>query len=332
MIYLDQEKLDQFFKSVANGFATTPKEVLLFFVVLAVIISFLIIFYLVQRRGMHRKLLNQSARRYAELIDQHKLSGGEVKLIEGMAEFLPPEKQKYLLLTNQHLFNVYAGKLLAKKQVSESTLASARLKLGFRLEQPDEIPSSSAELPEGMPLHIIVPGRQGIRGRIAAQESRGLTLALENEGAALSVGTIVRIYFNNRVGIYSFASRIVNATRQEVTVQHAEEIKQYQRRNFYRRKMHLSVFVRSLYTGGRTYRSTLMDLGGGGASLGNPKSLFKVGDLLKLSFSSGAADFRVPAKVVRISRNATVLHVQFESITESARDRIIGSLYRITDL
>jgi len=26
---LDQEKLDQFFKAVASGFATTPKEVLL---------------------------------------------------------------------------------------------------------------------------------------------------------------------------------------------------------------------------------------------------------------------------------------------------------------
>jgi hypothetical protein len=69
MIYLDQEKLDQFFKSVANGFTATPKEVLLFFVVLAVVLSFLIIFYLVQRRGMHMKLLNQSAQRYAELID-----------------------------------------------------------------------------------------------------------------------------------------------------------------------------------------------------------------------------------------------------------------------
>jgi hypothetical protein len=247
MIYLDHEKLDQFFKSVAGGFATPPREVLLFFVMLAVILSFLIIFYLVQRRGMHRKLSRQSAERYAELIDQHKLSDAEVRLIEGLSEYLPAEKQKYLLLTNQHLFNGCAGKLQANEPVSESTLASTRLKLGFRVEQP-------------------------------------------------------------------------------------EEIKQYQRRNYYRRKTHLSVFVTPLHTGGETYRSTLLDLGGGGASLGNPQSLFKAGDLLELSFSSGASDFRLPAEVVRISRNASVLHVQFRSIAESARDRIIGSLYRITDL
>lgn len=139
MIYLDQEKLDQFFKSVASGFAAAPEEVLLFFVALAVILSFLIIFYLVQKRGMHRKLSSQSAERYAELIDQHKLSDAEVKLIEGLSEYLSADKQKYLLLTNQHLFNVCAGKLQAKKPVSESTLASARLKLGFRVEQPEEI-------------------------------------------------------------------------------------------------------------------------------------------------------------------------------------------------
>jgi hypothetical protein len=204
MIYLDQEKLDQFFKSVASGFTATPKEVLLFFVALAVILSFLIIFYLVQRRRMHRKLSSQSAERYAELIDQHKLSDAEVKLIEGLSEYLSADKQKYLLLTNQHLFNVCAGKLRAKRPVSESTLASARLKLGFRLAQSDEIPYST------------------------------------------------------------FSSRIVNSTRQAVTVQHSEEIKQYQRRNHYRRKTHLSV--------------------------------------------------------------------QFRFIAESARDRIIGSLYRITDL
>lgn len=37
MIFLDQEKIDQFFKSVANGFLRTPEEVLLFFAILAAV-------------------------------------------------------------------------------------------------------------------------------------------------------------------------------------------------------------------------------------------------------------------------------------------------------
>jgi hypothetical protein len=61
--------------------------------------------------------------------------------------------------------------------------------------------------------------------------------------------------------------------------------------------------------------------------LGNPQNHFKAGDLLELSFSSTASDFRIPAKVVRTSKDSSVLHVQFESIAESVRDRIIGSLY-----
>ena len=70
MIYLDPERLDQFFKSVANGFTTTPRQVLLFFIVLALILLFLVVSYLVQRRRIHSRLYRQSATKYAELIDR----------------------------------------------------------------------------------------------------------------------------------------------------------------------------------------------------------------------------------------------------------------------
>jgi c-di-GMP-binding flagellar brake protein YcgR len=332
MIYLDQERLDQFFQSVANGFATTPKEVLLFFIVLALILVFLVVFYLIQRRRIHGRLYSQSAGRYAELIGRHRLSGIEVQLIEAMSEYLPQEKQKYELLTNQHLFNLCAGKLQNRMKVSESTLASLRLKLGFRLEQPEESPSSSVELPVGMPVHLMVPGRERIRGTIAAQEPDGVIIAPIAEGAALSTGTAVGVYFKNQAGIYSFPSIILDASRRELTLRHSEEIRQYQRRNYYRRRVYLSVLVSPLQGRGKTYRSVLLELGGGGASLGNPEKLFETGDLLELTFSTMSSDFRVPVKVVRTSESASVLHVQFESIAESSRDRIIGSLNRITDL
>ena len=332
MIYLDPERLDQFFKSVANGFATTPRQVLFFFIVLALILLFLIVSYLVQRRRIHSRLYRQSATKYAELIDQHGLAGVEVQLIEAISEYLPQEKQKYELLTNQHLFNLCAGKLQSRMKVSEATLASLRLKLGFRLEQPEDSPSSSVELPVGMPVHLMVPGRERIRGTIAAQEPGGVVIASVAEGAVLSTGTAVRVYFKNQAGIYSFPSIVLDAGRQELTLQHSEEIKQYQRRNYYRRRMYLSVLVSPLHGSGKTYRSFLLELGGGGASLGNPEKLFETGDVLELAFSTKGSDFRFPARVVRTSQNASVMHVQFESIAESSRDRIIGSLNRITDL
>jgi hypothetical protein len=332
MIYLDQEKLDQFFKSVAGGFANTPGEVLLFFIVVALILSFLIVFYIVQRRRIHSRFYHQSAQKYAELIDRHGLSVAEVQLIEAMEEFLPLEKQKYELLTNQHLFNLCAGKLQSGMKVSESTLASLRLKLGFRMEQPEESPSSSVELPVGMPVHLFVPHRERIRGAIAAQEPAGVIVAPVAEAAALPTGTAVRVYFKNQAGIYSFPSIVLNAGRREITLRHSEEIKQYQRRNYFRRSVYLSVLLSPLNGSVKTHRSFLLELGGGGASLGNPEKLFETGDLLELNFSTRNSNFRFPARVVRTSKNGSVLHVQFESIDESSRDRIIGSLNRITDL
>jgi hypothetical protein len=259
MIYLDQERLDQFFKSVAGGFATTPREVLLFFIVIALFVSFLIVFYFIQRRRIHSRFYRQSAKKYAELIARHGLSGVEVQLIEAMGECLPKERQKVELLTDQHLFNLCAGKLQSRMKICESTLASLKLKLGFRVEQPEGSPSSGVELPVGKPA-------------------------------------------------------------------------QFQRRNYYRRSVYLSVLVSPLYGSVETYRSFLLELGGGGASLGNPEKLFGTGDVLELAFSTKSSDFRFPARVVRTSQNASVMHVQFESIAESSRDRIIGSLNRITDL
>jgi hypothetical protein len=332
MIYLDQEKLDQFFKSVANSFATTPTQVLVFFGVLALILAFLIIFYLIQRRHIHSRLYGQSARRYAELIDRHMLSGAEVELIEAMQEYLPHDKHKYELLSNQHLFNLCAGKLQNRKKVSESTLASLRLKLGFRLAQPEESPSSSVELPAGTPVYLLVPGRERIRGTIAAQEPGGVIVTPVEEKAAFSTGTAIRVYFKNQAGVFSFPSIILEAGRHELTLRHSEEIKQYQRRSYYRRRVYLSVLISPLHGGGKAYGTTLLDLGGGGASLGNPGKVFQTGDMLELTFSAMSSDFRIPARVVRTSGNASVLHVQFESIAESSRDRIIGSLHRITDL
>ena len=330
MIYLDQERLDQFFKSVSNGFATTPREVLLFFVVLALIIFFLVVFYLVQRRRIQSRFYRQSAKRYAELIDRHGLSDVEVQLVEAMEECLPQDNRKVELLANQHLFNLCAAKLQSRMKVSESTLASLRLKLGFRLEQPEESPSSSVELPVGTPVDLIVPGRERIRGTIAAQEPGGVVVAPVDGAAVLSTGTAVRVYFKNQAGIYSFPSIILEADR--LTLRHSEEIKQYQRRNYYRRSVYLSVLISPLHGSGKAYSSFMLEMGGGGASLGNPGKLFGTGDVLELAFSTKSSDFRFPARVVRTSQNGSVLHVQFEAIAESSRDRIIGSLNRITDL
>lgn len=328
MTILDQEKLNQFFKNVSAGFAATPEQILLFFGILAVILLFFVFFYIIQRRRVYRKLATRSAKVYKELIGRHNLSGSEVNLIERMAEFLPPEKKKYLLLTNQHLFTLCAAKLQAVEWISEPLLASLRLKLGFPAAGPEEIPSSSVELPPGRPVLVAAPGRRGVPGRISSRDSRGVTIELEGERPVLSSGTAVRIYFKNHTGIFSFSSSIVSAGGNVVTALHSEAIKRYQRRSYYRRKVFLSVFVRSLHSRAKPYRTTLLDLGGGGASLGNPRRLFTAGNVLELTLSSSASNFRVPARVVRTSKHASVLHVQFESIPESVRDRIIGSLYR----
>ena len=46
------------------------------------------------------------------------------------------------------------------------------------------------------------------------------------------------------------------------------------------------------------------------------------------SFSPGGERFTVPARVVRLSVDGKVMHVQFLRLSESARDRLIASLFK----
>ncbi len=75
--------------------------------------------------------------------------------------------------------------------------------------------------------------------------------------------------------------------------------------------------------------------GGGGASLRNPGEQFVPGDDLELILNPAgdgtparAGRINLTAEVVRVSRKAQVLHVRFDGLQESTRDRIIGALFK----
>ncbi len=76
-------------------------------------------------------------------------------------------------------------------------------------------------------------------------------------------------------------------------------------------------------------RSVFRDLGGGGASLANPQKAFRAGMDLELTFNpTGEDPLSIMAEAIRTSKGGKLVHVRFGSITDSMRDRIIGSLFR----
>jgi c-di-GMP-binding flagellar brake protein YcgR len=159
------------------------------------------------------------------------------------------------------------------------------------------------------------------------QEPDSLAVQLIEPGTSFHRGETVRIYFQNRAGLFSFDSKILSVEKQTIRLRHGEEIKRFQRRKYYRRRVSQPVGIRYPGSEEQPTLSTFYDLGGNGASLKNPGRRYSSGDAVELIFLAAGERFTLVAEVLRTSKNGDVLHVRFAPMRETTRDRIIGSLF-----
>jgi len=76
-------------------------------------------------------------------------------------------------------------------------------------------------------------------------------------------------------------------------------------------------------------RTTLLDLGGGGASITNSGGAFSENDQVELSFfTSPQRRVKLDAKVVRVTEGKGIAHLSFCDIRESTRDQIFRYLFK----
>lgn len=335
MIILDQQKLSDFFEGVSSGFQRRPLEALIVILLVLLFVGFLLAAYLIQRRKSRRLRARQARERYEQLAQKLGLTAQEQRLVERLAAYLKDSNFKHQLLQNPSTFNYCAGRLSESGEFPASDLAELRLKLGFRIQNPERIPAATSELPIGMPVLIVHQGREGVRragAAVHAQEPGSLVLSVAagSDASLPPAGKPVTVYFQTRSGLFSFASEVRSFHEGLLHLSHAEKIRRTQRRRYYRKKVNLRVEVRRTGAGTEepALASQLLDLGGEGASLRNPQKRFTAGNELELRFRLGGEPFVLSAEVLRVSRDAQVLHLRFVSLRESVRDRIIGSLFQ----
>jgi hypothetical protein len=330
MIIFDQEKLSAFFDKVSRGFEHSPLEMVLVIVSFLAFVALLIVIYRLQRRTVRRKQRRLAEGRYRQIAGKQGLTPSEEDLVGRMARYLKEPEKKYLILINQHTFNYCASRLRQREPVRAGAVAQLRNRLGFRLQGSEQIATSSAELPQGQGL-LLVGLRQGngpkAQGRVQEQAPSSLVVQLIEPSAPFRAGEPLRVYFQNRAGLFSFESRILAIHRGGLELEHGEGIKRIQRRKYYRRRIFQPVKVRPAGTEEQAELSNFYDLGGNGASLKNPGKRYKSGDALELSFMAAGERFSLVAEVLRSSKNGEVLHVRFAPMRESTRDRIIGALF-----
>jgi hypothetical protein len=338
VFYYDPRKVSEFLDSIARGFVTSPLQYVLFGAIILLVVAGLLVAYRVQRGRARRQEGRLELERFERLAGKLGLGGPEREALDRLAGGQLARKLR--LLTSPAAFNHAAARLEAALPgaPAESSLAELRLKLGFQARNPERAPSASSELPEGLPVLLLwsfAGARYRLAAEVGAQEAEALVLVCPPDAAMPALGSPVTVVFQNRAGVFSFRTRVRAAAAGGLRpaaggvlrLDQVEKLQRTQRRRYYRRRLRLPVQVQ-LREGEPPLASQLLDLGGDGASLVNPRRSLAAGDLAELAFRVGNESFRLTAEVLRVSRDGQLLHIRFHGLHDADRDRLLGTLFR----
>jgi hypothetical protein len=208
--------------------------------------------------------------------------------------------------------------------VSEDTVLALRVKLGF-YEQSKQGPiHSTAEIPPGTAVHLRVHGLGGYHGRVVDQKPDALLVEMDEDVEPFRTGVGVEASLQRPSGLYSFDTRVKDYRGYVVFLDHTATVRKTQKRNYFRKKLRRPVTVRKLYNGSDVVRSTLLDVGGGGASFELLGLDAEVGDEVQLiMYLEEELVISVQARIVRLSRNGRVGHAAFHELRPGEQDRIV---------
>ena len=322
-----QTRVGQFLTALANGFVQTRLEILLLFLFVIVLLLAFSLYFVAQKRAAYRMLASHSREMLEHRLGELDLDDEETALLGRLARYRERWDSEHALLVSHHVFDSCARKLRQSEGVSEARLNALRLKVGYRMTSPEDVPASSTELPEGSPLLVVAGTAFRLRGTLIAQGPGSMIVKLDPEASPPPKGIRLTLYFHNSAGIFSFPTRVTDVLEDAVHLEHSTDISHYQRRKYYRRKEFLPVFVKPASASASPRESFLLDLGGGGASLQAPRCSLRKGDLVEVSFSPRKGTFTLAARVLRASKGGKVIHVKFESLSETERNRIMSFLF-----
>jgi hypothetical protein len=325
---MDNQNVSDILRSISRGFVQSPEQRILFIVILAAFVLLIVLVYFLQELRAKARHFRNATEVYDHLTRQLGLSRSERGLADRLAGCCKPPDKKYLVLLSPHTFDACAEKLREREEVPEMTLAALRLKLDFSARRPEDVPASSSELPRGMRITLTQKGKPAMRARVSRQVPEALVIAVEEGSMLPDRGVPLTVYFQNQSGLFAFLTHVRTTSGRDVFLDHSETIKRSQRRKYYRRAVQLSASFARENNPERQLTTTILDLSGGGARIENPGVPVKAGDRLILTLRAGAEHITLAARVVRKSHRDEYLHLQFEGLSETVRDRLIGLVFR----
>lgn len=315
-------------QSIAEAFAVNPQEVLLANLVILAFLILLVFPSLIHAILSYLRQKTLAEKAYLGIVKELNLSPEELQILEKLVHYTQGGvREKHLLVLRSNVFNNAVKRLLGKEDVPAALLAALRMKLGFVQWGKEGPVHSTAELPKGLRLYILPKDGLEFYAQIVHQTPFALIVKKEDKERELPAHMAwVLVFFERINGIFSFSTMVKKVENGNIIhLAHAEKIIQNQHRRYYRRKILLPVKVRQQGLQQPVKQSTITDLGGGGLSLINPESAYKLNDRLVLYFTLPAGRrVTLTGKVIRFSQHQRNIHLVFEPMNEYVRDSIIG--------
>jgi len=344
MITVNTEALQHLLEGLSSGFRPTPRDVLFFAVALAVFVGLLVVLYLFQRRRVARLRRRRSRETFVAVAARQGLTEWEIDTLLALGRAAGEgEQELHRLVTEPWVFNRSSRQYLAGNPAAEADVAALRFKLDFgRFDGTGPI-HSTAELEEpGLPMYLREGSRRSGHARLVAARPRALVVRMDSGEEVPGPGEPVQLFFPRSDGIYAFPSRVREVRGPLVQLDHSERVARLQRRRYARCRASFPVRVRPLAPSRPAGTTYLIDLGGGGATLFNPHGNLRERQRLQLELPlpgrngkggptasptgkiAANRPLKVEGRVVRTSRQGSRIHVEFESVSDPVRDRILG--------
>ncbi len=320
--------VERFFDQISSAYRTSPFELVVVFLLIVGLIAALAGYAIYWSRRERRRQIELARRLYEEKTAELGLSPSQLELLERMRRYLRDETQVHQLVTDEVAFNSAAAKIRENGEATAHSIAALRVTIGFGGDREDRSPHSSVTIPEGATVLIARNRyRKPMKAKVLAPEPGAFRVHLLEEGARLPAGAGVDVFFQSSAGVFTFHTTVLGENRNEARMSHSEDLKRYQKRRYYRKRVEIPVHVYP-FDSETPLLSKSRDIGGGGASLLNPEGHFKVGDDIELRFKPDDAEIRVTGTVVRVSDSGRTIHVNYEHIRDSLRDQIYHAIFK----
>lgn len=316
------------FQQFLDGFTRSPLEIAISLGFLLLLVVFFVTVSYLRRRQEQTQIKLRSQKVYQNLLKRHSISADEEMLLSELSAFLRSNERSYMLMENQAIFNACAERALHADRLTKAQISSMRDKLGFNRRKSGMKLESSRQIPPSSPVILLKKPHSPIEGKVLAPSERAFRVQSGIKDNPLPVKSEIEIVYHDASGVYAFSSYVINFSAGVFSLTHSEQLRRVQRREYFRKKISIPCYMHRSGERDHVFPSRFIDLGGGGASVVNPKKTFSTGDDISLSFRSDTETMlHIIGRVVRTSRHNTVLHIDFENMGESRRDRLYRLLF-----